>query len=176
MSQASSLGSLIRIKDLRERILFTIGVLIVYRIGTTIPIPGINVNALKTYFLLQEASSRIGISDYLDFFAGGAFSRFSIFMLGILPYISMSIIMQLMLLVFPRLKRISEEDGGRKKIRALHALWHGCGVRNSGGYRYLLCRQYSGRYHLAPWAVRGYLNTLGYHRDGVLDVAGGADK
>lgn len=117
MNQSSSLGSLFRIKDLRERILFTVGVLIVYRIGATIPIPGVNVNALKTYFLLQEATSRIGISDYLDFFAGGAFSRFSIFMLGILPYISMSIIMQLMLLVFPQLKRISEEDGGRKKIQ-----------------------------------------------------------
>ena len=116
MSQ-SSLLALVRIKDLRERILFTIGALIVYRIGTTIPIPGINVNALKNYFLLQEASSRIGISDYLDFFAGGAFSRFSIFMLGILPYISMSIIMQLMLLVFPRLKQISQEEGGRKKIQ-----------------------------------------------------------
>ena len=117
MSQSSSLVNLFRIKDLRARILFTLGALVVYRIGTTIPIPGINVNALKTYFLLQEATSRIGITDYLDFFAGGAFSRFSIFMLGILPYISMSIIMQLMLLVFPQLKRISEQDGGRRKIQ-----------------------------------------------------------
>ncbi len=106
-----------RIPDLRKRILFTIGALIVFRIGATIPIPGINVNALKSYFLLEQASSRIGIASYLDFFAGGAFSRFSIFMLGILPYISMSIIMQLLLLVFPQLKRISEEDGGRKKIQ-----------------------------------------------------------
>jgi preprotein translocase subunit SecY len=64
----------------------------------------------------QEAAGGFGIADYLDFFAGGAFKNFSIFMLGIMPYISMSIIMQLLLLVFPKMKKISEEEGGRKKI------------------------------------------------------------
>jgi preprotein translocase subunit SecY len=59
----------------------------------------------------------VGIVDYLDFCAGGAFKNFSIFMLGIMPYISMSIIMQLLTLVFPKLKKISEEEGGRKKIQ-----------------------------------------------------------
>lgn len=59
----------------------------------------------------------MGITDYFDFFSGGAFTNFSIFMLGIMPYISMSIIMQLLLLVFPKLKKISEEEGGRKKIQ-----------------------------------------------------------
>ena len=58
------------------------------------------------------------IVDYLDFFAGGAFSNFSLFMLGIMPYISMSIIMQLLLIVFPALKKISQEEGGRRKIQA----------------------------------------------------------
>ena len=115
----SSFASIFRIAELRQRLLFTMGALIIFRIGTTIPIPGINVNALKSYFLLQEASNRIGITDYLDFFAGGAFSRFSIFMLGILPYISMSIIMQLLLLVIPQLKKISEEEGGRKRIQRI---------------------------------------------------------
>jgi preprotein translocase subunit SecY len=57
------------------------------------------------------------IVDYLDLFAGGAFSNFSVFMLGIMPYISMSIIMQLLLIVFPALKKISQEDGGRKRIQ-----------------------------------------------------------
>jgi len=105
-----------KIRDLRSRVFFTLGVLVVFRIGATIPIPGININALKAYFLTQQ-SSGIGITEYLDFFAGGAFTNFSIFMLGIMPYISMSIIMQLLLLVFPSLKRISEEDGGRKKVQ-----------------------------------------------------------
>ena len=117
MATRSGVFDIFRIQDLRKRIFFTIGALVVFRIGATIPIPGINVNALKSYFLFQETNNRIGIANYLDFFAGGAFSRFSIFMLGILPYISMSIIMQLLLLVFPALKKISEEDGGRKKIQ-----------------------------------------------------------
>jgi preprotein translocase subunit SecY len=74
------------------------------------------VNALQLYFL-QQSSTGVSLVDYLDFFAGGAFSNFSVFMLGIVPYISMSIIMQLLLLVFPALKRISEEEGGRKRIQ-----------------------------------------------------------
>ncbi|MDR1626413.1 MAG: preprotein translocase subunit SecY [Spirochaetia bacterium] len=105
-----------RIKDLRNRIFFTLAMLVVFRFGATLPIPGINVNVLKLYFLTQESSGLISVTDYLDFFAGGAFKNFSIFMLGIMPYISMSIIMQLLLLVFPSLKKLSEEEGGRKKI------------------------------------------------------------
>ena len=112
----TALADVFRIRDLRERIFFTIGVLVIFRLGTTIPIPGINVNALKLYFLTQQ-SSGISITDYLDFFAGGAFTRFSVFMLGVLPYISMSIIMQLMLIVFPSLKKLSQEEGGRKRIQ-----------------------------------------------------------
>jgi preprotein translocase subunit SecY len=105
-----------RIKDLRDRIIFTFLMLVVFRLGATLPIPGINVNALKLYFVAQESSGGISVTDYLDFFAGGAFKNFSIFMLGIMPYISMSIIMQLLLLVFPSMKKLSEEEGGRKKI------------------------------------------------------------
>ncbi|GMO31233.1 MAG: preprotein translocase subunit SecY [Termitinemataceae bacterium] len=108
---------IIRIKELRERILFTIGMLAVFRLGTVIPIPGINVRELNAYFLSQQNSGS-AIIDYLDFFAGGAFSNFSVFMLGIMPYISMSIIMQLLLIVFPSLKKISQEEGGRKKIQS----------------------------------------------------------
>ena len=106
-----------RIRDLRDRVLFTLGALVIFRLGATIPIPGINVDALRLYSLTQESTGGLSITDYLDFFAGGAFSRFSVFMLGILPYISMSIIMQLLLVVFPKLKKISEEEGGRRRIQ-----------------------------------------------------------
>ncbi|MFP4562409.1 MAG: preprotein translocase subunit SecY [Spirochaetia bacterium] len=106
-----------RIKDLRDRIIFTIFILIIFRLGATLPIPGINVNALKLYFLSQETGAGIGLTEYIDFFAGGAFKNFSVFMLGIMPYITTSIIMQLLLLVFPQLKKISQEEGGRKKIQ-----------------------------------------------------------
>jgi preprotein translocase subunit SecY len=115
---SNPIADIFRIKDLRDRVLFTMMILLIFRLGATITIPGINVNALKLYFQTQQsAGSGISVTDYLDFFAGGAFSRFSVFMLGIMPYISMSIIMQLLLLVFPALKRISEEDGGRKRIQ-----------------------------------------------------------
>ncbi len=107
---------LFRVKDLRDRIFFTIFILIIFRLGTILPIPGININALKIYFLSQQTGAGVGITDYLDFFAGGAFKRFSVFMLGIMPYISMSIIMQLFTVVFPKMKKVSEEEGGRKKI------------------------------------------------------------
>lgn len=106
-----------QIKDLRQRIIFTLLILMVFRLGATLPIPGINVNALKLYFMAQEGSGNIGITEYINFFAGGAFKNFSVFMLGIMPYISMQIIMQLLIVVFPALKRISEEEGGRKKIQ-----------------------------------------------------------
>lgn len=115
---SNALLDIFRIKDLRDRIFFTLFILVIFRLGASLPIPGINVNALKLYFMAQEsASSTIGLTDYIDFFAGGAFKNFSVFMLGIMPYISTSIIMQLLLLVFPKLKKISEEEGGKKKIQ-----------------------------------------------------------
>ncbi|MCF7928177.1 MAG: preprotein translocase subunit SecY [Spirochaetales bacterium] len=114
------LVDIFRIKDLRDRILFTVFMLIIFRLGATLPIPGINVNALKAYFMAQQSSGTgIGVTDYLNFFSGGAFKNFSVFMLGIMPYISTSIIMQLLILVFPKLKQISQEEGGRKKIQRL---------------------------------------------------------
>lgn len=113
---SNPLVGIFRVKELRERVIFTMLMLVVFRLGAVLPIPGINVNALKAYFLTQQNTGN-AIVDYLDFFAGGAFSNFSVFMLGIMPYISMSIIMQLFLIIFPSLKKISEEEGGRKKIQ-----------------------------------------------------------
>ena len=115
---ANPLIDVFRIKDLRERIFFTISVLMIFRIGTILPIPGININALKLYFSsIRNTGGAAALTEYIDFFTGGGFSNFSVFMLGIMPYISMSIIMQLLLLVFPKLKKISEQEGGRKKIQ-----------------------------------------------------------
>jgi preprotein translocase subunit SecY len=113
---ANPLVDIFRVKELRDRILFTIGILVIYRLGTILPVPGINIAALKLHFAAQGPAGGLGIEDFLDFFAGGAFKNFSIFMLTIMPYISMSIIMQLVTIVFPRLKKIQEEEGGKKKI------------------------------------------------------------
>lgn len=110
------LVDIFRIRDLRNRILFTLSVLVVHRIGSIIPVPGIDMGALSRFFSGSGGDGQ-GIVDYLDFFSGGAFKNFSIFMLGVMPYITTSIIMQVLMLVFPALKKISEEDGGRKKIQ-----------------------------------------------------------
>ena len=111
----NALTGIFRIKDLRSRILFTLVILIVYRLGSVLVIPGIDPHALRVYFQSQNSGS--AFVDYMDFFVGGAFSNFSVFMLGVMPYISTQILMQLALIIFPKLKRIAEEDGGRKKIQ-----------------------------------------------------------
>ncbi len=113
---ANPIVDIIRVKELRERIFFTVAILFIYRLGCILPIPGINIAALKVYFDSQGASGSLGIEDFLDFFAGGAFKNFSILMLNIMPYISASIIMTLLTIVFPKLKKIQEEEGGKKKI------------------------------------------------------------
>jgi preprotein translocase, SecY subunit len=108
--------NMFRIKELRERILFTVIILAVFRLGSVLTIPGIDPHALTVYFKSQLQGN--AFVDYMDFFAGGAFSNFSVFMLGVTPYISTQILMQLALIIFPSLKRIAEEDGGRKKIQS----------------------------------------------------------
>ncbi|MEO0821554.1 MAG: preprotein translocase subunit SecY, partial [Pseudomonadota bacterium] len=100
-------------KDLQNRILFAIGLLIVYRVGTFIPMPGIDVEQLRL-FMEQTQGGIIGV---FNMFAGGAVGRMAIFALGIMPYISASIIMQLMTSMVPELEKLKKEgESGRKKI------------------------------------------------------------
>ena len=82
--------NMFKVKELRERILFTFIVLAVYRFGSVLTIPGINAQALTAYF--ESLTKGNAFVDYMDFFAGGAFSNFSVFMLGVMPYISTQII------------------------------------------------------------------------------------
>ena len=99
--------------DLKRRLWFLLGALIVYRIGTHIPVPGINASVLDDLFKSQEG----GILGLFNVFSGGALSRFSIFALGIMPYISASIIMQLCTVVVPTLEALKKEgESGRRKI------------------------------------------------------------
>ncbi len=101
------------IPDLRRRVLYTFGLLAVYRIGGHIPTPGIDNAALMRLFERQAGS----ILGYVDLFAGGNFRRFTIFALGIMPYITASIILQLLTVVWPYLEKLSKEgEAGRKKI------------------------------------------------------------
>jgi preprotein translocase subunit SecY len=108
--------NMFRVKELRDRVFFTLLILAVFRLGSVLTIPGIDANVLIKYFDDLASQNKNAFASYMDFFVGGAFSNFSIFMLGVMPYISMQIIMQLAVIIFPSLKRISQEDGGQRKI------------------------------------------------------------
>jgi preprotein translocase subunit SecY len=105
--------NIFKIPELKKRILFTLGLLIVYRIGVHVPVPGIDAVALASFFKAAEAT----IFGIFNMFSGGAFEKLSVFALGIMPYISASIILQLLTVVIPHLEQLKKEgEQGRKKI------------------------------------------------------------
>ena len=113
MAANMSWGTFGKATELRSRILFTIGLLVVYRLGTFIPVPGIDAGELRNF--MEQAQT--GIGGILSMFTGGALSRMGIFALGIMPYISASIIVQLMASMYEPLKQLKKEgEQGRKKI------------------------------------------------------------
>jgi preprotein translocase subunit SecY len=106
-------GNILRVPELKKRIIFTALALIVYRIGSHIPTPGIDAHALSAFFD-QVGGTLLG---FFDLFTGGALRRLSVLGLGIMPYISSSIILQLLAVVYPALEKLSKEgEQGRKKI------------------------------------------------------------
>jgi preprotein translocase subunit SecY len=108
-----SLRNIWEIPDLRKRVLFTLGLLGVYRLGAHVPTPGINTQALIDFFE-QNRGNWMGL---VDMFSGGNLGKVTVFALGIMPYISASIILQLLTVVWPYLERISKEgELGRRKI------------------------------------------------------------
>ncbi|MFH1541352.1 MAG: preprotein translocase subunit SecY [Elusimicrobiota bacterium] len=108
-----SFGDIFKVPELKKRVLFTAVVIIAYRIGVAIPIPGINIAAFKAFFA-QQTNTLFG---FMDMFSGGALSRLSIFTLGIMPYINASIIFSLLQVTIPYLEKLSKEgETGRKKI------------------------------------------------------------
>ena len=108
-----SIKNIFSIPDLRKRVLFTLLILAIYRIGAQIPNPGISASALAEFWEAQKGT----IFGFIDLFSGRNMSRMTIFALGIMPYISSSIILQLLQVVWPYLERLSKEgELGRKKI------------------------------------------------------------
>ena len=114
----TTLKNIYHIEELRQKILYTLGIILIFRVGSYIALPGIDVHALSlTQF---TANSREGLLGLLDMFSGGAFSNASIFALGIMPYISASIVVQLLMLVVPYFQRLQKEgESGRKKINQI---------------------------------------------------------
>lgn len=110
---AQTIGGLGRLTELRQRLLFVVVALLVYRIGTFIPVPGVNPQALLQFMNSQQGT----IVDVFNLFTGGALERFSLFALGVMPYISASIIIQLMSSAIPHLQQLKKEgSAGRQKI------------------------------------------------------------
>ena len=113
MNLLETLRNIFAIEDLRKRVLFTFALLAVYRLGSHIPTPGVDPKALAEFFTAQTGS----VFGFLDLFSGGALRRLSVFALGIMPYISASIILQLLTVVWPYLEKLSKEgEMGRRKI------------------------------------------------------------
>jgi len=112
-----TLANTLRIPELRRRIIITVALLCLCRIGVYIPVPGVNVEALQRMFDRLEAGSAAPLMNFVNIFSGGALRQCAVFGLGVMPYISASIIFQLLVQVVPALKKISEEgEAGRKKI------------------------------------------------------------
>ena len=113
MSVSAGLGNIVRIPELKRRVLFTLMMLAVYRVGCAVPTPGIDSTALAAFFARYK-DTLLGL---FDMFSGGALERMSIFALGIMPYISASIILELLTVVIPHLAALKKEgQAGRKKI------------------------------------------------------------
>src|SRR5947207_7791571 len=109
-----SVKNIFNIPDLRRRLLYTFGLLEVYRLGRHIAAPGVSWRYLEQWFQQAQGGGLLG---FVDLFAGGNLRRFTVFALGIMPYVSASIILQLLTIVFPTLERLSKEgEVGRRKI------------------------------------------------------------
>ena len=113
--QLKTISKAWKVKEIRSKIIFTLLMLVVFRIGSNIPVPGIN-----REYLTQMFSGQTGLLDLFDLFSGGAFSNFTIFALSITPYITASIIVQLLTIAFPYFERLAKEGNeGRKKMATI---------------------------------------------------------
>ena len=113
-STFTNLANMFRVPDLRNKVLFTLGIICIYRVGANIPCPGIDFNAVQS---LVASSKHAGVVSFLNLFSGGALTKFAVFGLGIMPYITSSIIIQLLIVVIPKFEQWREEGAvGQKKL------------------------------------------------------------
>src|SRR5947208_5967820 len=129
-----------RVPELRKRVLFTAVILALYRLGSWVPAPGVNSDSIQGYFNSQGGGTILGL---LSVFSGGALARFSLFALGIMPYVTASIILQLLTVVIPKLEQLQKEgEAGYAKINQYtRYLTVGLAAAQSTGYAFLFKRQ-----------------------------------
>lgn len=140
MIHLSNFINIFYVSELRKKILFTLGILIIYRLGTHIPVVGIDVGALKA--LMDQASSLGGLFSYIDLFSGGALSQCTLFALGIMPYITASIMMQMLTMTVPSLELLQKEgEYGRRIINQYtRYLTFAVSIAQGMGYAFILER------------------------------------
>ena len=151
----------VKIPELRRRILFTLAVIVIVRLGAAITTPGVNQAVLQEWFrsALTEKSGG-SVAALFNLFSGGALENCAIFSLGIMPYISASIMMQLLTAVIPQLSRLAREDGGRQKIMQL-TRYATVGLCIFQGYLLAVSFQHPESYHTMLPGITDTIRNLG---------------
>ena len=132
----SRIGNIIKVPDLRNKVLFTLAMLVLYRFGSYLPVPGIDQNAIRA---IEDEARQGGVLGYLQLFSGTALTQFSLFALGIMPYITSSIIMQILTVVIPKLQEWQQQGavGQRKITQWTRYLTVGIAVLQATGFTFL---------------------------------------
>src|SRR5213595_2051927 len=150
----------VKIPELRRRVLFTLAVIVIVRLGAAITTPGVNQAVLQEWFRTASDKTGGGLAALFNLFSGGALENCAVFSLGIMPYISASIMMQLLTAVIPQLGRMAREDGGRQKIMQLtrYTTVFLCIFQ---GYLLVLSFQHPESYHTMLPGITDTIRTLG---------------
>src|SRR6266567_2905235 len=150
----------VKIPELRRRILFTLAVVVIVRLGAAITTPGVNQAVLQEWFRTSAGRGGGGLAALFNLFSGGALENCAVFSLGIMPYISASIMMQLLTAVIPQLSRLSREDGGRQKIMQL-TRYATVGLCIFQGYLLAVSFQHPESYHTMLPGITDTIRNLG---------------
>src|SRR6266404_1957656 len=150
----------VKIPELRRRVLFTLAVIVIVRLGAAITTPGVNQAVLQEWFRTASDKTGGGVAALFNLFSGGALENCAVFSLGIMPYISASIMMQLLTAVIPQLGRLAREDGGRQKIMQI-TRYTTLGLCIFQGYLLALSFQHPESYHTMLPGITDTIRNLG---------------
>src|ERR671929_1210191 len=157
----SAFVNTLKIPELRRRILFTLAVVVIVRLGAAITTPGVNAGVLQEWFRSALTEKQGGsVAALFNLFSGGALENCAVFSLGIMPYISASIMMQLLTAVIPQLGRMAREEGGRQKVMQL-TRYATVGLCIFQGYMLAVSFQHPESYHIVLGGISDTISRLG---------------